>query len=161
MVWGDMDTPLTEDHKADWEKNVGAHCKSTSYFNYFKRIDEHSYNPENQVTASKTMARIFTITGNRARVLDAVGEISKVFKAKNYQQARRVYSSVFNLENGQEVAIIFPFESFKTFETSILPEGFMQTFEEINGFGSWQRLILDPIVENSDGFYDEVRVLVE
>jgi len=161
MNWGDMDTPLTEDHNADWEKNVGAHCKSVSNFTYFKRIDELSYNPENQVTAPKIMARIFTITGTRARVLDALGEISKVFKAKRYQQARRVYSSVFNLKNGQEVALIYPFESFKSFETSILPEGFTQVFEEINGFGSWQRLILDPIAEHTDGFYDEVRVLVE
>lgn len=164
MIWEGMDSGLSEEHTADWEKNVASYCKSVSNFTYMRRDDERSYNPENQVTAPKIIAKIFTIkeTGNKGAVLDVLGEISKVFRAKKYPQARRVYSSVFNLENGQEVAIIYPFESFKMFETTTgLPEGFAQDFEEINGFGSWRRLVIEPIQENSYGFYDEVRVMVK
>ncbi|MDH3244271.1 MAG: hypothetical protein OEM26_06620 [Saprospiraceae bacterium] len=162
MLWEGMDAGLSEDHAADWEMNVSAHCKSIGNFNYMLRDDELSYNPENQVTAPKIIAKIFTVTGNRAAVLDALGEIAKVFRAKKYPQARRVYTSVFNKKDNEEVALIYPFESFKMFETSTgLPPGFQQAFEEINGLGSWRRLVTDPIQENSDSFYDEVRVLVE
>ncbi|MDH3650594.1 MAG: hypothetical protein OEQ53_13005 [Saprospiraceae bacterium] len=162
MTWESMDSGLSEEHAADWEKNVAAHCKYVGNFIYMRRDDKRSYNPENQVTAPKIIAKIFTVTGNRGALLDALDEIGKVFKAKKYAQARRVYASVFNLKNKQEVALIYPFDSFKMFETTTgLPAGFRQDFEEINGFGSWQRLVTDPINENSDGFFDEVRVLVE
>jgi len=162
MTWGDMDIPLSEAHSADWEKNVASHCSAVSNFTYMRRDDERSYNPENEVTASKFLARIFNVTGNRGALLNALGEIGKVCKAKKYDQARRVYNSVFNQANNQEVVLIYPFESFTQFETSTgLPRGFQQDFEEINGFGSWQRLVATPLAENTDGFFDEVRVLVE
>jgi hypothetical protein len=162
--WEGMDSGLSEEHSADWEKNVAAHCKNVGNYNYMVRDEERSYNPENQVTAPKIIAKIFTIKqGNsRAAVLDALGEIGEVFKAKKYPQARRVYTSVFNLKNKQEVVLIYPFDSFKMFETSTgLPQNFRQDFEEINGFGSFQRLVMTPLTENSDGYFDEVRVLVE
>lgn len=162
MRWESMDEGLTEEHAADWERNVATHCSHVGNFTYNLRDDERSYNPENQVTAPMVVAKVFTVTGNRGALLDAIGEIGKVFKAKGYSQARRVYHSVFNLENNQEVFLIYPFESFKFFETSTgLPRGFRRDFEEINGLGSWRRLVTDPIDANSNGYYDEIRVLVE
>ena len=162
MKWADMDEPMTDDHLADWEKNVAAHCSNVSGFRYMVRDDKRSYNPENQVTASMMIAKIFTVTGDRRALLDALWEISKVMKAKRYDQARRVYSSVLNEKDNQEVALIYPFESFKKLETSTgLPEGFQQAFEEINGFGSFRSMVVNPIQANSEGFYDEIRVLVE
>ncbi len=162
MTWGDMDTPLTEEHGADWDKNVGANCKNVSNYSYFKRDDKRTYNPDNQITAKQFVAKVFTITGNREAILDALGEIAEVFRAKKYPQARRVYTSELNLKSRQEVALIYPFKSFKMFETSTgLPAGFTKTFEEINGFGSWQRLVVGPIQANSEGFFDEIRVLIE
>ena len=32
MPWEEMDNPLGDEHLADWEKNVAAHCKNVSNF---------------------------------------------------------------------------------------------------------------------------------
>ena len=41
MTWSSLDTPLTEDHRADWQKNVAAHA-DVGEFGYWKLVDGDS-----------------------------------------------------------------------------------------------------------------------
>jgi len=170
-IWGQgpvtydvMDTPLSEDHNVDWDINVASHCRNVDDFRLWKRDDDLTYNPENQVFSNNVLARIFDLKGgigNSQAVLEAIGMITEVFEAKKYPRTRRVYTSEFKTDKATDIMLIYPFSSWTEFEESKgLPPGFQKDYESIHGMGSYQRMV-DIMDENTDGWYDEVRVMVQ
>jgi len=79
----------------------------------------------------------------------------------NAPNPRRVYQSVFNDENGENITLVYPFKSFTRFnQDNGLPANFQQEYEKINGLGSFRRDIWDVLSEYSEGQSDEVLQLI-
>ena len=159
-----FDTGLSEEHNMDWEQNVASNCRKVHTLQLWRRSETHSYNPENEVVGDKIIARIFKIkshSGAQGAVMDVILKIKEVCEAKNYELARRVYTQDFRSETGENVALIYPFDSFTVLETRIgLPAGFFEDYESVHGEGSGAKFqeILDM---NTNGWYDEVRTRVK
>ena len=159
-----FDEGLSDEHNMDWETNVVAHCRRVHSIQLWRRSETHSYNPENEVSADNVLARIFKINnkqGAQGAVMDQILKIKEVLEAKKFDMARRVYTQDFRSESGENVALIYPFANFKELETRRgLPPGFFEAYQEVHGEGSNQE-IGKIFEENTNGWYDEVRLLVK
>lgn len=159
-----FDTDLTEEHNMDWEKNVASNCRKVHTIQMWRRSDTHSYNPDNEIVGDKVIARVFKLkshSGAQEAVMDVILKIKEVCEAKNYNLARRVYTQEFRSETGENVSLIYPFESFTELETRRgLPPSFLEDYEAVHGQGSTAAFqeILD---SNTNGWYDEVRIPVK
>jgi hypothetical protein len=162
MSYASMDTPLTKEHTVDWDKNVGIHCRKVGELRFTKRDEERSYNPANEVTAEKHLARIFYGVSNPGQTLEAVGMIKKIYEAKKLTSARRVYTSEFRPHNDERVMLIYPFSSWEEFENHKgLPfDNLQEEMEKANGEGSWKKF-QDLMSASNAGWYDEVRMMVK
>ena len=156
-----MDEALTAEHTADWEKNVAANCVKVSNYQFSKRNEELTYNPENETVGENILARIFYGISDQAALLEGLGKITSVFKAKKYDKARRVYTNEFRSKTGEDVFLIYPFASWTELETNKgIPVGFVDDFNSVHGEGSWAKTI-EVLNDSAEGWYDEVRVMVK
>lgn len=164
MRYAKLDEGLTLEHNIDWDKNVTINCRRVHSIHMWKRSETHTYNPDSQVIGDKIIARVFKLKSNsgaQAAVMEIVLKIKEVCVAKKYDLARRVYTSEFRSERGENIALVYPFESFKDLETRIgLPSTFAEDYEDVHGKGSlaeFQKIMDD----NTNGWYDEVRIPVK
>ena len=80
----------------------------------------------------------------------------------NAEHPRRVYTQLFRSENGEDISLVYPFKSYERFENSNgLPPNFSAEYDKMNGNGSFRSDVGDIIQMYSDGWYDEVRVLMK
>jgi hypothetical protein len=95
--------------------------------------------------------------------LEAIDMVKKVFEAKKYPNARRVYTSEFRTKEREDVALIYPFKSFTEFEKRKgTPAGDVLEADmtEILGAAAWKKF-QEIMAANSGGWYDEVRTMVK
>lgn len=162
IKYGKLDQTLSDEHTADWDKNVASNCQTTSQIQMLRRDDELSYNPENEVVADKSLARIFYGISDMGTLREAVGMIKKVFEAKKWENARRVYVNDFRTKENEDLVLIYPFTSFAEFEKyqGIPTDDLEKDFESVHGAGSFAKFI-EMIQSSSEGWYDEVRVMIK
>ena len=148
---------------ADWQKNVRNNVSSESVV-LGKLNWDASYTPPSWGNPKYLLHRTIKIGrkyGSYGKVLEAVTKIGKVLNQINAPNPRRVYQSVFNDENGENITLVYPFKSFTRFnQDNGLPANFQQEYEKINGLGSFRRDIWDVLSEYSEGQSDEVLQLI-
>jgi len=160
MKYSKMDEGLTEEHNVDWAEKVMAKCRNNERIKMFRRLDDHTYNPENEVIGNNVLARIFYGVSDRAALLDGMMMIKEVLEAKKRDYARRVYVSDFQDQEREDVMLIYPFDKWTDLENQRgLESNFGEVFEEVHGAGSWSKLT-ESLSEASDGWYDEIRTMV-
>ena len=126
---------------------------------------EASYTPPSWGSPEYLLWRTFKIKqdmNSYGKVLDAVTKIGKALSEMNAENPRRVYESVFRSENREDITLVYPFKSFTRFSNGNgLPENFQSKYDKINGIGSFRRDIGNVITKYTNGYYDEVLMLVE
>jgi len=164
MTLSDYDNFPDENHLADWQKNVR---------NYISKEDvriaklnwEASYTPPSWGSPKYLMWRTFRIKqdlDSYGKVLEAVTKIGNTLNKMNAENPRRVYESIFRSENREDITLVYPFKSFSRFSNGNgLPEDFQSSYDKINGYGSFKRDIGNVISKYTNGWYDEVLMLVE
>jgi len=162
MTYASLDKPLTKEHAADWDKNVGAFCRNNGELRIFKRNEALTYNPANEVIADNYLARIFHGVTDQPQLLEAIGMITKIYQTNKYASARRVYTNEFRTPDGESVMIVYPFKSFKEFEKSKgLPmDNLGKEMDKVHGAGGMKKF-QDIMAAASAGWYDEVRTMVK
>ncbi|MDG2372037.1 MAG: hypothetical protein P8L83_05445 [Flavobacteriaceae bacterium] len=124
-----------------------------------------SYTPPNWGSPDKLLIRIFKVnnkTNSRQKLIEAITKIKEALVQMKVPNPRRVYVNVFRSENGEDISLVYPFKSYKRFENSNgLPPNFTAEYDKINGTGSFRTDVGDVIQMYSEGWYDEVRVLMK
>ena len=161
MKYAKMDESLSTEHDADWERQVAIYCKNISENRFWKRMDDYSYNPENEVVGENALARIFYGVTDLGSAMQQINKIKDVLVAKKASYARRVYTSEFRNTAGEDIMLVYPFDSWKELETRKgLAPNFQQQFDEVMGAGSWAKSGA-ALSDSAQGWYDEVRVMVK
>lgn len=161
IKYSKLDEGLTDDHNADWEANVAAHCRSVSDIRMFRRHEGATYNPANETVGEKVLARIFYGVSDQAALLEGMSKIGEVFKAKKYNFARRVYTSEFRTKDGERLFLIYPFSSWTELENRKgIPPNFAADYDSVHGEGTWAKF-RESLQGATEGWYDEVRVMIK
>ena len=84
MKYAKMDEGLSAEHNEDWANKVMAHCRNNEQITMFRRLDDHSYNPENETVGENILARIFYNVNDRATLLDGMMKFELWSNKANY-----------------------------------------------------------------------------
>ena len=96
------------------------------------------------------------------KVLEAVTKIGEALKEMNAPNPRRVYESVFRSENRDDITLVYPFKTFTRFKgNNGLPPGFQIEYDKMNGPGAFRKDVGDVLSKYTNGWHDEVLILVE
>jgi len=80
----------------------------------------------------------------------------------NAPNPRRVYESVFRSENRDDITLVYPFKTFTRFNGSNgLPPGFQVEYDKMHGPGAFRKEVGDVLSKYTNGWHDEVLILVE
>lgn len=135
-TYSDLDSrPTGKDHMEDWLYNVMPNVKYIKETNYWKLDEKHSYN----ATAgnnTKLSIRIYDLEDwQEYRFKELLKKVVEVYTEKKYEWNFGTYWSQFNVQDDEDVAIVFGFDKWAWFDKD--PQ-FKNDFEEIHGEGSWQ-----------------------
>lgn len=163
MNLSDFDNIPDKNHMTDWQESVRNNVSSESLV-LSKLNWDASYTPPSWGNPKYLLHRTIKINrkyGSYQKILEAVTKIGEVLTEINAPNPRRVYQSIINNENGENITLVYPFKSFTRFnEDNGLPKDFQKEYEKINGLGSFRRDIWDVLSEYSDGSSDEVLQLI-
>ena len=159
-----MDASISADHTKDWEVNVERYARSHNY-QYSTRDEDLTYNPDNEVVGTSILQRVFDVK-NKSKdmeaVVGAIKSIKETLVKLDADIARRVYRNQFRSADRKDISLVYPFESWTRFENSNgLPPNFATAYDKINGKGSWQKNVVKGLDNHTDGWYDEIRVMIK
>ena len=141
------DRPNDDAHNKDWRQNVLAYAEDISTTEYFRRVEELSYRPEN-APFGKERWRIFTIKqGHGARFRELQTKIMEVYKVNKLPGYREVYVGVERGSSGRDFYTGHGFDKWSSLDNNI---EFRKKYEALYGDNSWLafiREIEDVIVE--------------
>jgi len=164
MNYSDMDWWPGIAHQEDWQINVRNYITDET-IQYVQLNWNASHTPPNWGSPDKLLIRTFKVknkTDSRQKLMQAITKIKEALVKMDAPNPRRVYFNVFRSENGEDISLVYPFKSYKRFKNSNgLPPNFFTEYDKINGDGSFKTDVGDVIQMYSDGWYDEVRVLVK
>ena len=164
MTYSDIDNMPDTGHMEDWQKNIRNHATDESV-KLAKLNWDASYSPPSWGSPKYILWRTFKIKQNNdsyQKVLETVTKIGKVLNAINAPNPRRVYESVFRSEDREDITLVYPFKTFTRFsESNGLPTGFQAEYDRINGPGAFRKDVGDVLSSHTNGWYDEVLMLVE
>ncbi|MDB4280706.1 hypothetical protein N9885_01390 [Flavobacteriaceae bacterium] len=164
MEMSDYDAMPDQAHMEDWQKNIRNYATSETV-KLAKLNWEASYSPPSWGNPKYLLWKNFKIKqdlDSYGKVLEAVTKIGQVLNAINAPHPRRVYESVFRSENGEDINLVYPFKTFSRFSKSNgLPEGFQAEYDKINGPGAFRKDVGDVLSKHTNGWHDEVLMLIE
>jgi len=127
--------PTGKDHMEDWTQNVMPTIKVLES-NYWKLDEKSSYNPEG-ITNTKLSIRVFDLEDYQSyRFKELMSKVIKVYTEKKYEWTLGTYWSEFDVNEDEDVAIVWGFEKWAWFDKD--PQ-FKKDFEEIHGEQSWSK----------------------
>lgn len=164
MKMKDYDTMPNDEHMEDWQKNIRNNVTHESV-KMAKLNWEATYSPPKWGSPKYLLWRTFKVKqdlDSYQRVLEAVTKIGKALKQMNAPNPRRVYESVFRSENRDDITLVYPFKSFSRFSDSNgLPKDFQAKYDNMNGSGAFRKDVGDVLSKYTNGWHDEVLMLVE
>ena len=164
MNYSEMDGWPDKNHSADWQKNISNYV--TNEESSFAKLNwDASYSPKTWENSGYLLIRYFKVkhmANSRQKLMEAITKIKETLVKMNAEHPRRVYTQLFRSENGEDISLVYPFKSYERFENSNgLPPNFSAEYDKMNGNGSFRSDVGDIIQMYSDGWYDEVRVLMK
>lgn len=164
MTLADYDKMPDAAHMEDWQKNIRNHVTNESV-KMAKLNWEASYSPPSWESPKYLLWRTFKIKqdlDSYEKVLATVTKIGQALKQMNAPNPRRVYESVFRSEDRDDISLVYPFKTFTRFSnTNGLPEGFQTEYDKMNGPGAFRKDVGDVLSKHTNGWHDEVLILVE
>lgn len=137
MKYPQMDEGLSEEHNSDWDQKVMSKCRDNEDLRFFRRLYDHSYNPENQVIGENVLAGMWKGVEDRATLVDGLMKIKEVLVKNESPFARRIYQSDFQSRDREDIMLIYPFDSWSEIENRRgLDPDFSEEFEKVHGEGT-------------------------
>lgn len=164
MKMSDYDNMPSSSHMEDWQKNIRNNITNETV-KLAKLNWEASYSPPSWGNPKYLLWRTFKIKqdiDSYGKVLEAVTKIGKVLTEINAPNPRRVYESVFRSEDLDDITLVYPFKTFTRFSNSNgLPKEFQSEYDKINGPGAFRKDVGDVLSKYTNGWHDEVLMLVD
>ena len=164
MTFADMDNWPNSTHMTDWQKNIRNFVVGEEA-QYAQLNWEASYTPPSWGSPNVLLLRTFKINNkmdSRSKVMEAIIKIKEALEAMKAPNPRRVYESAFRSGEGTDITLVYPIKNWAAFSTSKgLPADFQTKYDAINGAGAFRRDVGEVLSTYTDGWYDEIRVLVE
>ena len=159
-----MDGWPDKTHSVDWQKNISNYV--TNEESSYAKLDwDASYSPGSWGYSDYLLIRYFkvkNIANSRPKLMEAITKIKEALVKMDAEHPRRVYTQLFRSENREDISLVYPFKSYKRFKDSNgLPPNFSAEYDKMYGNGSFKSGVGDVIQMYSDGWYDEVRVLMK
>jgi hypothetical protein len=131
----DLDSrPSDQGHEDDWGE-VMQYVDEISDIEYWKRNADLSYTPEGWENTSKIHVRTFDVkTGHMEEFRGFLKQVMENYKKHEYKESFHVYFSQFNTGNGRDVAAVFGFDNWASFDEEGTWE---KDFNELHGEGAW------------------------
>lgn len=157
-----MDKPLSKEHMADWEKNVGVFCKKNGALRFVRLNSELSYNPDANAVPENFIVRIFYGVTDQAKLLEGIGMIKKIYDTNKYASSRSVFTSEFRNVEGEDVALVYPFKSWTEFEKrkGLAIDDLPAEMNKVFG-PTGMMTFLEKMQAGSPGWYDEVWMMIK
>lgn len=132
------DRPGGSEHMEDWLFNVMPTIKYSDGSNMWKLDKDISYNPEGKAS-SKLSIRVYDLEDwQHYRFKELLKKVVKVYSEKNYDRTLGTYWAEFDVEEDEDVAIVWGFDKWAQFDED---NEFMADFEEVHGEGSWFKFL--------------------
>lgn len=162
MSYKNMDKPLTKEHQADWEKNVGAFSKTNGALRFVKRDTELSYNPDPNEVIENYIVRIFYGVTDMGQLREAMGMIKKIYETNKIASSRSVFTTEFRNVEGEDIALVYPFRSWTEFEKrkGLAVDNLPAEMNKLYGATGMMNF-LEKMEAGSPGWYDEVRMMIK
>lgn len=164
MKMSDYDNMPDDSHMEDWQNNIRNYVTNETV-KIAKLNWDASYSPPKWGSPKYLLWRTFKIKqdlDSYNKVLETVTKIGMVLKNINAPDPRRVYESVFRSESREDITLVYPFKTFTRFsDTNGLPPGFQVEYDKINGPGAFRRDVGEIFSKHTNGWHDEVLMLVE
>ena len=139
LTWTSFDTPLTEDHRDDWQKNVAAHAE-VGEFGYWRLVDGMTYEPEGFKAAVMRIRWFELKPGKQDDAQETFERIFELFRQENFDRAIHVFSNEAEWGDGRQWALLTQFSSWSSMDQDI---DFTAKYEAIHGVGSWSEFFRD------------------
>lgn len=162
MTYATMDKPLSKEHTADWEKNVGTYSKSNGALRFVKFDSELSYSSDPNAVVENYIVRIFHGVTDMDQLRDAIGMIKKIYETNKISGSRSVFTQEFRNKEGEDIALVYPFKSWTEFEKrkGLAIDDLPTEMNKVYG-PTGMMTFLEKMEAGSPGWYDEVRMMVK
>ena len=139
MTWSSLDTPLTEDHRDDWAKNVDAHAE-VGEFAYWRLVEGMTYAPEG-FKAAVMRIRWFDIKlGKADDAREIFGRIFEVYRQNKLDMGLHMYANQTPAGDGRELGILWQHDSWASMDRD---RDWVAKYEAIHGKDSWSEYFRD------------------
>ncbi len=139
LTWTSFDTPLTEDHRDDWLKNVEAHAK-VGAFGYWRLVEGKTYAPEGFKAAVMRIRWFEVLPGKQDDVREIFDRLFELFRTENFNRGLHLFDNQAEWGDGRQLALLTQFDSWAEMDRDI---GFTAKYEAIHGDGSWDEFLRD------------------
>ncbi len=162
MSYATMDKPLSKEHAADWEKNVGMYSKTNGPLRFVRLNTELSYIPDPNAVVENYIVRIFYGVTDMDQLLEGIGMIKKIYETNKIASSRSVYTSEFRNKEGEDVGLVYPFKSWTEFEKrkGLAIDDLPAEMNKVYGATGMMQF-LEKMQAGSPGWYDEVRMMIK
>ncbi|MFZ9045605.1 MAG: hypothetical protein ACO2ZZ_07035 [Cyclobacteriaceae bacterium] len=161
IKYAKLNEALSEEHQMDWDSNVASKCRNVGEIRMFRRAEDHTYNPEGEVIGKNVLARMFYGVSDQGAAMEVVLKIKETLEANKADYARRVYVTDFRTRENESIMLIYPFDDWTEMETRKgLGPNFGEQFDKVHGDGAWAKNS-EKLSASTEGWYDEIRVMVE
>jgi hypothetical protein len=162
MSLAQMDKVLSKEHIADWEKNVGAFSKRNGEIRFVRRDAELSYNPDSKEVVENYIVRIFYGVTDLGALRDGMGMVKKIYETNKIPTSRTVFTTEFRNQEGEDIALVYPFKSWTEFEKrkGLAIDNLSAEMNKGHGANGW-KVFEDKMEAGGPGWYDEVRIMVK
>ena len=153
----DLDNrPAGDDHANDWDNNVMIHVEKTSDVEYWRRLDDLSYYPENYELPGKLHIRSWDVkSGKEEEFMELMKQVVEVFSTKKYTGHWSFWVNYFSSDGDWDMAGLMGFEDYAFFD---IQSPFVKDYEEINGEGSFAGF-MGKLNTLTNSFSQEIREL--
>jgi hypothetical protein len=139
LTWTSFDTPLTEDHRDDWQKNVDAHAE-VGEFGYWRRVDGMSYAPEG-FQAKVMRIRWFELKTDKVDDAEEIfGRIFEVYRKEKLDIGLHVFANQADYDGGRSWGILWQHDSWASMDKD---RDWVAKYEALHGDGSWSEFFRD------------------
>lgn len=137
VTWSHFDTPLTDEHMADWNENVSAHA-NIGEFGYWRLADGLSYMPEDlqPMVLEIRYLDIMPDKGNNARHL--LESIIAVYEENELNSGFQIYYNAANSGEGKDWAMLWFYDSWSAKDANM---NFGEMYEKKFGEDSWDEFL--------------------
>ncbi len=139
-TFSDLDNrPNNDAHRSHWDKTISPKVMKYGRTEYWKYNDKLSFSSDGDSPKYETIWFVDIKRGEYYKFKEFITKVKKAHEKKGEYYS--IYNNEFNEDNGRDVAIVWPFNNWASFDVE--DGGIKKYYEEIYGVGSWGNALKD------------------